>query len=274
LIVEMTPEEITASLEETDTVVIPLGTVEQHGPHLPVATDTLIPIRIAELVAEKARILVAPPVFYGNSLSMIDMKGVFTITPESLASLLLDLCRSFARQGFKKIVFINGHGGNTQVLSFIGQRARIETGARIFRIEWWEIASEEISKICEKEIVHADECETSMMLACRPDLVDMTKAVKDETAEKLVQEMTGGKPKNMPQVYLPFQAWSKTGVAGDATKASKEKGKKILTAVVNNIVDFLNRLDRLPQFVGQNLKGERPQPSRRTASDRRRTPPE
>lgn len=246
MIAEMTPEEIIASLKETDTVVVPIGTVEQHGPHLPVATDTLIPMRVAELVAEKARVLVTPPVFYGNSLSMMDMKGVFTITPESLANLLLDLCRSFRRQGFKKIVFINGHGGNTQVLSFIGQRARIETGARIVRIDWWLIASDEISKILEKEIAHADEGETSMMLACRPDLVDMAKAVKDDTADKLVDDVTGGKPKNMPYVAAPFQSWSKTGVIGDATKASREKGEKILEAVVNNIVDFLSRLDRLP----------------------------
>jgi len=245
LIAEMTPREIVASFKETDTVVIPIGTVEQHGPHLPVATDTLIPIRIAELVAEKTRVLVAPPVFYGNSLSMMDMKGVFTITPKTLASLLLDLCRSFARQGFKKIVFINGHGGNTQVLSFIGQRARIETGARIVRIDWWTIASEEISKICEKEVVHADEAETSMVLACRPDLVDMKKAVKDNVSDELVEVLTGGKPKNMPYIAVPFSAWSKTGVIGDATKASKEKGKKILKAVVQNIVDFLQRVDKL-----------------------------
>jgi len=246
LIAEMTPEEITSSLKETDTVVIPIGTIEQHGPHLPVGTDTLIPMRIAELVAEKAKVLVAPPVSYGNSLSMMDMKGVFTISPETLASLLLDLCRSFSRQGFRKIVFVNGHGGNTQVLSFIGQRARIETGARIVRIDWWMIAAEEISKICESEVVHADEGETSMMLACRPDLVDMTKAVKDNLTDELVHELTGGKPKNMPLVVVPFQTWSRTGVIGDATKASREKGEKILDAVVSNIVDFLSRLDKLP----------------------------
>jgi creatinine amidohydrolase/Fe(II)-dependent formamide hydrolase-like protein len=245
LIAEMTPAEITASLKETDTVVIPIGTVEQHGPHLPVSTDTFIPIRVAELVAEKTNVLVAPPVFYGDSLSMMSMAGVFTITPETLASLLLDLCKSFSKQGFKRIVFINGHGGNTQVLSFVGQRARIETGAQIVRINWWIIASEEITRICESGVVHADEGETSMMLACRPDLVDMNKAVKDSLQEKLTQELTGKKPGNMPQIYAPFPTWSKTGVIGDATKASKEKGEKILKAVVNNIVDFLSRMDRL-----------------------------
>lgn len=245
LISEMTPTEITASLRETDTVLIPIGTVEQHGPHLPVSTDTFIPIKVAELVAEKTTVLVAPPVFYGDSLSMMSMAGVFTITPETLASLLLDLCRSFSKQGFKKIVFINGHGGNTQVLSFVGQRARIETGARIVRINWWIIASEEIARICEKGVVHADEGETSMMLACRPNLVNMKKAVKDNVSEKLTLALTSKKPGNMPQIYAAFPTWTKTGVIGDATKASKEKGEKILRAVVNNIVGFLSQLDKL-----------------------------
>jgi len=245
LIEEMTPQEITDALKEADTVVVPLGSVEQHGPHLPVGTDTLIPITVAKRVAERAKVLVAPPVYYGNSLSMVDMKGVFTVTPDTLASLLLDLCKSFSKQGFKKIVFINGHGGNKQVLSFIGQKGRMETGALIVRIDWWDIAAEEIPKICEKEVVHADEGETSMMLACRPELVDMTKAVKDETSDKLVKALTGGKPKNMPQVYVPFSKWSKTGLIGDATKASKIKGEKILNVVVGNIVNFLQKLDKL-----------------------------
>jgi len=245
LIEEMTPQEITDALKEVDTVVVPLGSVEQHGSHLPVGTDTLIPITVAKRVAERTKVLVAPPIYYGNSLSMIGMKGVFTVTPDTLASLLFDLCKSFSKQGFKKIVFLNGHGGNTQVLSFIGQKARMETGALIIRIDWWEIVAQEILKICEKELEHADEGETSMMLACRPELVDMTEAAKDETWDKLVKALTGGKPKNMPQVYVPFSKWSKKGLIGDATKASKRKGEKILEAVVDNIVNFLQQVDKL-----------------------------
>jgi creatinine amidohydrolase/Fe(II)-dependent formamide hydrolase-like protein len=176
---------------------------------------------------------------------MADMKGVFTITPDSLATLLLDLCRSFAKQGFKKIVFLNGHGGNKQVLNFIGQKARMETGALIARIDWWDIVAEEMPTICETVVVHADEGETSMMLACRPELVDMKKATKDSTSDKLTDTLTGGKSKNLPQVFVPFTKWSKTGLIGDATKASRAKGEKIMKAVVNNIVSFLQQLDKL-----------------------------
>ena len=245
LIEEMSPQEITDALKETDTVIVPLGTVEQHAAHLPVGTDVIIPVTVAKCVAEKAKVLVAPPIYYGNSLSMADMKGVFTITPDTLASLLLDLCKSFAKQGFKKIVFLNGHGGNKQVLSFIGQRARKETGALIARVDWWDIAAEDIPKICESTVQHADEGETSMMLACRSDLVNMKKATKDDTHDKLTEALTNGKPKNMPDVYVPFTKWSKTGLIGDATKASKTKGEKIMKAVVNNIVHFIKQLDRL-----------------------------
>ena len=245
MIEEMTPQEIVEALKEIDTVIVPLGTVEQHGPHLPVGTDVFIPVTVAERVAEKTRVLVAPPIYYGNSLSMANMKGVFTISPESLAVLLLDLCRSLVKQGFKKIIFLNGHGGNKQVLSFIGQQARMETGALIVRIDWWDIVAEEMPKICETAVVHADEGETSMMLACRPELVDMKKATKDDTSAKLTDALTGGKPKNLPQVFVPFTKWSKTGLIGDATKASKAKGDKIMKAVVDNIVSFLRKLDKL-----------------------------
>ena len=245
MIEEMTPQEIVEALKEIDTVIVPLGTVEQHGPHLPVGTDVFIPITVAKRVAEKTRVLVAPPIYYGNSLSMADMKGVFTITPDSLAVLLLDLCRSFVKQGFKKIIFLNGHGGNKQVLSFIGQQARMETGALIVRIDWWDIVAEEMPKICETAVVHADEGETSMMLACRPELVDMKKATKDDTSAKLTDALTGGQPKNLPQVFVPFTKWSKTGLIGDATKASKAKGDKIMKAVVDNIVSFLRKLGKL-----------------------------
>ena len=240
----MTPQEMVEAVKEIDNVIVPLGTVEQHGPHLPVGTDVFIPITVARHVAEKTRVLVAPPIYYGNSLSMAAMKGVFTITPESLAVLLLDLCRSFVKQGFKKIIFINGHGGNKQVLNFIGQKARMETGALIARIDWWDIVTGEIPTICEKVVQHADEGETSMMLACHPELVDMKKAMRDSTSEKLTNELTDGKPKNLPQVFVSFTKWSKTGLIGDATKASKAKGEKIMKAVVENIVSFLQQLDK------------------------------
>ena len=245
LIEEMSPQEITDALKETDTVIVPLGTVEQHAAHLPVGTDVIIPITVAKRVAKKAKVLVAPPIFYGNSLSMADMKGVFTITPDTLASLTFDLCKSFAKQGFKKIVFLNGHGGNKQVLSFIGQKARMETGALIVCIDWWHIIDEDIGKICESAVAHADEGETSMMLTYRPDLVNMKKATKDDTHDKLAEVLTSGKPKNMPAVYVPFTTWSKTGLIGDSTKATKTKGEKIMKAAVNNIVHFLKQLDKL-----------------------------
>jgi len=131
LIEEMTPEEITEALRTVDTVLVPLGTIEQHGPHLPVGTDVLIPMEIAKRVAEKGKVLVAPPIYYGNSLSMEEMRGVVTITPEALATLLFDLCKSLAKQGFRKIVFLNGHGGNVQVLDFIGQRTQIFVRKRL-----------------------------------------------------------------------------------------------------------------------------------------------
>lgn len=244
LIEEMTSAEFVQAVKRTDTVIVPMGTLEQHGPHLPLGTDVAIPIEIAKRVAERKTVLVAPPIYYGNSTIMDEMEGVISITPETLSCLALDLSKSFSKKGLRKIVFLNGHGDNTCVLRFIGHRARIESGALIVLIDWWTIASEEISKICESEIYHADEGETSMMLACRPKCVKMEKATKDFFRRNLLMKMTDGKPKNMPLVFLPFQkAYTTTGTVGDATKASVGKGEKILEAVVTNICNFLTHAD-------------------------------
>jgi len=242
---EMTAQEVSETLRSVDTVLVPVGTLEQHGPHLPIGTDVFIPVEVARRVAEKMNVVVAPPVYYGNSSSMKHMKGVFSVTPESLASFLYDICRSLASQGFKKIVLLNGHSGNMQVIDFIGHKLREETGAKIVRIEWWTIAYEEIPKICGSPVSHADQGETSMLMACRPGLAQMDKAVKDETFTEKVQKLTDGKPKNMQKVYVPFDTWTKTGLIGDATKASVEKGQKMLEVVVENIVKFLKGLDEV-----------------------------
>jgi len=238
----MTAEEFSKALEKVDTVILPLGSVEQHGPHLPTGTDTLIPIEIARMVAERIGALVAPPIFYGNSVSMKGMSGVVTVSPEALSAYLLDVCKSLAEQGFRKIVIMNGHGGNTQVIDFIGHRVREETGAIVVRVDWWRIAHREITQVCGSPVMHADDGETSVMLACRPELVKMDRAVGDDKFERMVEKLTGGKPENMPKIYLTFRQLTDTGVLGDASKASVAKGRRIVEAVVENTVKLIEGL--------------------------------
>ena len=245
LIHEMPAEELSEALRETDVVILPIGSVEQHGPHLPTGTDTIIPVELARMVAERVGALVAPPIFYGNSVSMKGMPGVLTVSPESLSSYLLDVCKSLARLGFKIIVVMNGHGGNTQVVDFVGHRVREETGAVVVRVDWWRIASREIREVCSSPVAHADEGETSVMLALKPSLVRMERAVRDDRFRRMVDRLTGGKPENMPKVYLPFEMLTETGILGDATKASREKGLRIVEAVVENTVNLIRELRNL-----------------------------
>ena len=241
---EMSVPEIEEALRETDIVLIPIGSIEQHGPHLPIGTDTLIAIEIAKKVGEKAKVVVAPPIFYGNSVQMVDMQGTVTVKPETLSIYLADICRAFAKQGFKKIVFINGHGGNISSIDIIGNNLSKELGVAIIRIDWWTLAWEEISKILETKLMHACEGETSLMLAIKPDIVKMEKAKKDEFYWQFVNEITEGSF-NLPVIYLPFEKLTKTGVMGDPLKASAEKGQKILEAVTRKIVAFLEKLGKI-----------------------------
>jgi len=224
-------------------LLIPIGSVEQHGPHLPVGTDTIIAYEIALKVAKEIDAIVAPPIYYGNSMSMVGMYGTLSVSPQTLSAYILDLCKSASEIGFKRIIFINGHGGNVEAFDIIGHIARC-MNLTIIRIDWWIIASQEISEIVGK-IAHADEGETSVMLAVKPELVKMEKAVKDSKAREVYEKLTSGKPRNMPKIYVHFKTWTKTGVIGDATKATKEKGDRIVDAVVKNIVNFLKNLDKV-----------------------------
>jgi len=107
------------------------------------------------------------------------------------------------------------------------------------------VISEEVSNICEGSVSHAGDGETSALMACKPELVQMDKAVIDATFVEKAQKLTDGKLGNMQKIYVPFDTWTKAGSIGDPTKASLEKGQKILEVVVENIVRFLKRLDEV-----------------------------
>ena len=106
---EMTDPEVRAALERTQTIIVPTGSTEQHGPHLALATDVLIPQEVARRVAPKAGAVVAPPISYALSYPHQGFLGLVTIRIPTFMALVEDLCLSFAATGFRRIVFRNGH---------------------------------------------------------------------------------------------------------------------------------------------------------------------
>jgi creatinine amidohydrolase len=241
---ELSAPKFTEILKKTKTVVVPLGSIEQHGPHLPLGTDLIIATEIARRIADGLGCPLGPAIPYGNSIVMRNMTGTFTLSPNTFSANMADICRTYASQGFKTVILVNGHAGNIGSLDQVAFEVSQEKGIRVIRIDWWIIAQREIRQILESPLYHACEGETSVMLAINPNLVDMRRASKDETMADLANRLTEKRPEEMPELYTAFEKLTKTGVVGDPVKANTSKGQRILDIVVENSLQFLKRLEK------------------------------
>lgn len=235
-----------AVFKAVDMALLPVGAIEQHGPHLPLDTDAFDADYLARRVAETCsdpRPLVLPLVPYGVSYHHDDFKGTVSISNETLSRLVYDIGMAAARNGIRKLVIINGHGGNDSALNFAAQM--INRDAHIFVcVDTGETSDVDIEAIVETaNDVHAGEIETSTTLAVRPELVRMErmeKAVPEFSSKYLDFSSTRG-----INWYAHTRRISDTGVMGDPTKASAVKGDKIWTAMIAHLVAFVEDLKQL-----------------------------
>lgn len=245
LLEEMTWEEARDKFKETDIALLPIGSLEQHGPHLPLSTDAFDAYWVAK---ETAKIVtppkpaVLPPINYGISYHHMAFPGTISLSPETLISIVYDIACSLVTYGVKELLIVNGHGGNTPALKCAAQKLTYDKKLLVF-IDSGEIASKEHKEILTTpNDAHSGEYETSTSLANREELVKLDKAVKE-----------------LPQFPSPYLAWSsanqvawvfttdklsKSGVLGDATLASKSKGKKLWEAHIKNLAEFIEQLKK------------------------------
>jgi len=248
---ELSWPEIKEQTKVCDIILLPVGAVEMHGTHCPVGSDSLNSQKIAELVAKKTGTLVAPPIWYGSHMYMqYGFPGTIPIRSDVLKQFAKDVITGLVKNGFKKIIVVNGHGQQWVYVGALHELA-LETGAFIAIATWWELIRSTISEVCETPFVHADETETAVALYLYPELVDMTKASK-ESAPSVVDKkwfggpvgisLEGGFPgHNITSSHFQFDVY-KLGILGDATKATREKGEKIVNAVVSKLSEFIEEL--------------------------------
>ena len=219
-------------------VVLPTAAIEQHGPHLPVGVDAILgqALLAAALpkIAGRAPVYIAPPLTYGKSNEHLGFPDTVTLSARTLHRLLLALATQLRDLGFRRLAIFNTHGGNSTVLVTTVRELREALGldAAILRHGFEpDVSAQEAAWG-----FHADEWETSLMLACAPELVRMKQAVCEYPAR--LDDPGELRPENAPATF----AWltsdiSKSGVMGDATKATVEKGRRWLDAAAASLAE-------------------------------------
>lgn len=246
---EMTNRELEMFLEKHNTLLIPTGSIEQHGPHSPLSTDVLIPQELCRRLAPQIGAVVAPPITYGLSQGHRGFRGAFYVSIDVFISLVSDLCLSFANAGFRNIIFVNGHSDNTYAIVFGCARAadKLPPGTRAFPLNYWEgFPPERASQYVSMEKgMHANEGEVSAVLAINPDLVDMEHA-NSEFPNFPEYKAGGGAAFTAFLLTAPGSIYriTKTGTWGDATQATPEKGERFLTWGVESVLALLEDVNR------------------------------
>ena len=241
----LTWKEIEERLKIVDTAILPCGAIEQHGPHLPVDIDYYDAWYLANKVAEACsdpKPFILPPVPYGVSYHHEEFKGTLSVTNHALAGFIYDIGMGLARNGIKKIIILNGHGDNAPTLSYAAQM--INRDAEIFVcVETGETSDTDLYDLIKTHNdIHAGEIETSTTLALRPDMVNMDLAV-NETLEFGSKYLDYTSDHGVAW-YVRTKKISESGVMGDATKATAEKGKKMWEIMISHLVKFVEEIKR------------------------------
>jgi creatinine amidohydrolase/Fe(II)-dependent formamide hydrolase-like protein len=240
---ELTWQKAEIRLKEVDVALLPVGSIEQHGPHLPLDTDAFDADYLAKRVANACsdpKPLVLPLIPYGVSYHHDDFQGTISIGNDTLSQLVYEIGISISRKGIQKLVIINSHGGNAPALSFAAQR--INRDAHIFVcVDTGETSDVDIYQLIETpNDVHAGEVETSTSLAVRPHLVKMDMARKD--IPEFSSRYLNFTSRRSVAWYAYTRKISKTGVMGDPTKASVQKGLKIWELMIAHLVALVEDL--------------------------------
>ncbi|HEX6282255.1 MAG TPA: creatininase family protein [Nitrososphaera sp.] len=227
----MTDYDFRITLKKIKRAIIPVGSLEQHGAHLPVSTDSLIAEYIARLLSEKVGAFVLPVISYGVSFEHKPMFNV-SLRNSTLSTMLCDTCISLAENRIKEIIILNGHHGNTGALQYIPQevQSKIPSHVNIHTLHYWQMMTPEFD--------HAGEVETSLVLAIAPELVHMDRAMpnsKDLSKSKAAYRSLTNAPGSFPNI-------TGNGVWGDPMKATASKGDKMIKEILANLTKTIDEL--------------------------------
>lgn len=241
--------EVGQILREPNVLLMPIGSTEQHGLHLPLNVDSRCATYIAEQAARKVvnereiRILVAPTIQYTVVTEFSEFPGTIGISLDTEIRVIREITQGFIKQGFRKIILVNGHGPNTVPISAALHDISIEfPDIGLYGINWWSLVSDIIMQVRKSGMgLHADELETSICLVIQPEKVESGKSVKDSPKLSLssrwaipdlfnlYSKVFYHSPKNFPKYT------EASGVMGDPTVATKQTGETVIMAAVDEL---------------------------------------
>jgi creatinine amidohydrolase len=268
-IADLAPPDIRTYLLEKDIVMIPIASLEQHGPHLPLSTDTIQAEEVARRAGERAQVLYTPCVWMGYSPQHMyepgQGTGTITIRPQVLLDLYYDIARSLIHHGFNRLVFVNNHGSNTKIIDPLLRRIRYDTGAFVVLSklygERYGGLTEGIMENPPEETPgwHSSELETSEVMAHNADLVRMDRAVNQKVKRPDWFPEGFVKLDGAPDVefegyqYFVFATehsdFTESGIIGNPFRGTAEKGERVYELFADHLAAALAEFQTVPVTV-------------------------
>lgn len=248
LLGDLSNREVEQYLQQDKTILIPVGATEIHGAHAPLNTDWLISAEVCQRVAERQGWLVAPPLPYGLSGGWKGRAGLAYVMPTTLLAVVRDLCTSLAEAGFRHMAFVNGHLPNHRplVMACLEASGVLPEGCMCYGVSYWDgLKPEQVEEFLSLRVgLHANVGETSVVMAIRPDLVDLA------YAQTSWPEMPGVNPSAVFDAVFETRLGGSNGVCpegvwGDPTQSSGEKGDQYLEQLVTGLERLLMEIARV-----------------------------
>ncbi|MEI5676935.1 MULTISPECIES: creatininase family protein [unclassified Mesorhizobium] len=242
-----------ASLDSDRTIaVLPIGAIEQHGPHLPVSVDADLVDAVVEralpLIHSNLTVLFLPTMVYGKSNEHAAIAGTLTLSAETLIRVLMEIGESVACAGVRRLVFLNGHGGNSPVLDIVARDLKVKFGLQTATCHWYNFNEAETLRDKTEQAygIHAGLVETSAMLAIKPERVVMERAADFGNAAQGWQESYRhiGLSAGRARPAWEIDDLNKDGACGNAAAATVEMGEKLLSTTARNFAAFVSEFDR------------------------------
>ena len=244
-------------LNKEGVVILPVGAVEQHGPHLPLITDTVQVTRVLDAALERLPETVPawtlPALPYGKSNEHAGFPGTISLSADTLRAILFDVAASVHQAGFERLCFLNGHGGNASVLDAAARDVHAATGLSCFCVQpsFWLQPPFAVSEDEARFGVHAGELETSLMLGLEPALV------KPERAVAHFPNFPEGELHLFGAASVAWltRDWSETGVFGDATSGTAEKGRALLDHAAERLARLITEMSTFELGTSEAARG-------------------